>query len=198
MEETTQSYEAAASSRRRARKVSRSEFDIKYPEYKLYCERVKTFNKWPRGIKQRPEELAEAGFFYSGKGDEIVCFSCGLGICQLEPDDNLWVEHQRLLIHACSYLDLNHELLKTNEIKYQEYLKTKDSQKVESEQCNHLEDEATRSIETKCKVCLDRKANIVFLPCKHVAVCSQCVFGINEKCPICRGIIADKIPLFFS
>ena len=121
-----------------------------------------------------------------------------MGICQLEPDDNLWIEHEKLLIGECSYLNLNREILKTNQIKYQEHLNSKESQKVQLGQCNHSENEGTESIETKCKVCLDRKANIVFLPCKHVAVCSQCVFGINEKCIICRGIIKDKISLYFS
>lgn len=200
MDEFAQSYEVPASSRRRSRIVSRSELDIKYPEYKLYCDRVKTFDRWPRGIKQRPDEIAQAGFFYSGKGDEIVCFSCGLGMCQLEPEDNLWVEHKRLLIHACSYLELNRELLILNQIKYQDYIDSKDPNNVELEQYNDLENEATSSssIETKCKICLDRKVNIVFLPCKHAAVCSQCVFGLNEKCPICRENIKEKIPLFFS
>lgn len=162
---------------------------------------MKTFDKWPRGIKQKPDDLAEAGFFYSGKGDEIVCFSCGLGMCQLEPDDNLWVEHKRLLIHSCYYLELNREILNINQIKYNEYMNSKDSKNVVLEHHNQLENEATSSsssIETLCKICLDRKVNIVFLPCKHAAVCSQCVFGIDEKCPICREKITDKINLFFS
>lgn len=198
MEISTQSLEVPASSRRHSR--TRNESEIKYSEYKLHCDRLKTFSSWPRGIKQRPEELAEAGFFYSGKGDEIVCFSCGLGICQLEPDDNPWVEHKNLLIGNCAYLDLNNEILKYNQKIHQELMKSKESQSVKSEHCNQFENGAdiNNSIETKCKICLDRKANIVFLPCKHVAVCSQCVFGINEKCPICRGIISEKISLFYA
>ncbi|CAO1396288.1 unnamed protein product [Diamesa tonsa] len=68
------------------------------PDYELYSERLKTFTSWPIGIKQRPEELSAAGFYYSGCGDELLCYSCGLEMCQLEPDANPWVKHQHLKI----------------------------------------------------------------------------------------------------
>ena len=29
------------------------------------------FKSWPPGLKQKPEELAEAGFFYYGIGDQV-------------------------------------------------------------------------------------------------------------------------------
>lgn len=165
---------------------------------------MKSFASWPKGIKQRPQELVEAGFFYSGKGDEIICFSCAIGICQLEPDDNPWVEHKNLLINPCYYLDLNRDRLKINEIKYQELLEQKQLtvETKETEQTkpnNYSENEATNyNNDTICKVCLDRQANIVLLPCKHVAVCSQCVFGLNDKCPICRAKIGEKISLYYG
>ena len=38
-------------------------------EYSLEEHRLRTFNDrlWPRGLKQRPEDLAKAGFYYIGK-----------------------------------------------------------------------------------------------------------------------------------
>lgn len=41
----------------------------------------------------------------------------------------------------------------------------------------------TISEKTKCRVCKERKANTVFLPCKHEAVCSQCSHKITH-CPV--------------
>ena len=29
--------------------------------------RLATFKEWPSGLQQRPEELAEAGFYYTGR-----------------------------------------------------------------------------------------------------------------------------------
>ena len=29
--------------------------------------RLATFTEWPSGLQQRPEELAEAGFYYTGR-----------------------------------------------------------------------------------------------------------------------------------
>lgn len=201
---STQPYVGPPLSRRRSRRDSERDSDIRYPEYKLPFNRLKSFDSWPRGIKQRPQELVEAGFFYSGKGDEIVCFSCALGICQLEPDDNPWVEHKKLLINPCSYLDLNRDLLRTNEIKHEELLTQRmlvleAKQTDQTKQWYDLENEATSSNnDTQCKICLDRQANIVLLPCKHVVTCSQCVFGLNDKCPVCRGNIVEKISLYYS
>lgn len=44
--------------------------DVKYPKYKLEHNRVKTFKDWPKSLKQKPNELAAAGFFYTGIGDK--------------------------------------------------------------------------------------------------------------------------------
>lgn len=51
-----------------------------YPEYGTYDLRLKTFEHWPKALKQRPEQLVEAGFFYIGQGDRCVCFHCGGGL----------------------------------------------------------------------------------------------------------------------
>lgn len=54
------------------RKKSRVEDDVAYPDYRLPSIRMKSFETWPVGIKQRPEDLCEAGFFYSGQSDVTV------------------------------------------------------------------------------------------------------------------------------
>uniref|UniRef100_H2Z949 RING-type domain-containing protein n=1 Tax=Ciona savignyi TaxID=51511 RepID=H2Z949_CIOSA len=32
--------------------------------------------------------------------------------------------------------------------------------------------------ERKCKICLDRVSNIVFVPCGHLCCCSECADGM--------------------
>jgi hypothetical protein len=50
----------------------------------------------------------------------------------------------------------------------------------------------------ECLVCLtDRKATLA-RPCKHVTLCNACAKVVmlgDRKCPLCRGIIEEVIPL---
>nr|XP_045612278.1 death-associated inhibitor of apoptosis 1-like [Procambarus clarkii]XP_045612279.1 death-associated inhibitor of apoptosis 1-like [Procambarus clarkii]XP_045612280.1 death-associated inhibitor of apoptosis 1-like [Procambarus clarkii]XP_045612281.1 death-associated inhibitor of apoptosis 1-like [Procambarus clarkii]XP_045612282.1 death-associated inhibitor of apoptosis 1-like [Procambarus clarkii]XP_045612283.1 death-associated inhibitor of apoptosis 1-like [Procambarus clarkii]XP_04561228 len=62
----------------------------------LTCEsRLASFIKWPERVKQKPKELAEAGFFYCGLSDHVRCFHCGNGLRNWESDDAPWNEHAR-------------------------------------------------------------------------------------------------------
>jgi len=39
-----------------------------------------------------------------------------------------------------------------------------------------------------CKICFEKKIDVVVLECGHLAICSSCVKNVN-KCPICRKAI---------
>lgn len=48
-----------------------------------------------------------------------------------------------------------------------------------------------------CVICMDKLANIVCLPCKHLALCTLC--DAQQKvqlCPICRSAVQEKMPIF--
>jgi E3 ubiquitin-protein ligase LRSAM1 len=45
---------------------------------------------------------------------------------------------------------------------------------------------------TECVVCMDQECQIIFLPCGHLCCCEQCQVEIGE-CPMCRGVIENKI-----
>ncbi|RWS31282.1 putative inhibitor of apoptosis-like protein [Leptotrombidium deliense] len=49
--------------------------------------------KWPKDCKYKPEELAEAGFFYCGVSDCVKCFYCDVGICDWNKLRTPWIEH---------------------------------------------------------------------------------------------------------
>ena len=51
--------------------------------------RLHSFNKWPKQIKQTPEMLALSGFYYCGVGDYVDCFYCGFGVHEWEDYDNV-------------------------------------------------------------------------------------------------------------
>ncbi|XP_039967145.1 death-associated inhibitor of apoptosis 1 [Bactrocera tryoni] len=76
-----------------------------YPEYAIEAARLRSFAEWPRNMKQRPKELADAGFFYTGTGDRVKCFSCGCGLKDWDDDDEPWEQHA-LWLPKCRYLNL--------------------------------------------------------------------------------------------
>lgn len=74
-----------------------------YPNYATLESRLRTFKEWPLSIKQKPEELAGAGFFYTGKGDQTMCFSCGGGLKDWLEADDPWEQHARWFT-KCSFV----------------------------------------------------------------------------------------------
>ncbi|XP_052271107.1 inhibitor of apoptosis protein-like [Dreissena polymorpha] len=61
-----------------------------------------TFTNWPQHLSQRPEQLAEAGMYYTGVDDHCRCFACDGGLRKWEPGDDPWIEHCRWF-PACLY-----------------------------------------------------------------------------------------------
>lgn len=174
---------------------SKPEKDVAHPEYKTAVARLETFETklWPIGIRQKPRDLVEAGFFYSGQSDITICFSCGLAIGKWEVTDNPWVEHQVNLglTKECSYLKSNKDILEDNKKRYQNELQALKA-------AESTETLPSVSEDSACKVCFAKKSSVIFLPCGHVAVCSSCSLWIEDKCPICRSEIKEKISLYYA
>ncbi|KAM4886375.1 E3 ubiquitin-protein ligase XIAP isoform 3-T10 [Sylvia borin] len=72
--------------------------DSLYPKTPAMCSeetRVKSFHNWPLNGQLTPQELANAGFYYTGVGDQVACFCCGGKLKNWEPSDRAWSEHKR-------------------------------------------------------------------------------------------------------
>lgn len=76
-----------------------------YPNYSTKESRVRTFKGWLKSMRQVPDELAEAGFFYTGKGDQTVCFSCGGGLKYWDQSDDPWEQHAKWF-SKCSFVSM--------------------------------------------------------------------------------------------
>ncbi|XP_063622095.1 death-associated inhibitor of apoptosis 1-like [Cydia splendana] len=68
-----------------------------HPRYNTEADRLRTFKDWPKSMKQKPEELAEAGFYYIGQSDKTKCFYCDGSLKDWEEDDVPWEVHARWL-----------------------------------------------------------------------------------------------------
>lgn len=76
---------------------------LPHPEFSTYESRLITFHDWPISIQQQPEELANAGFYYTGMSDKTICFSCGGGLKNWEEHDIPLVQH-KICFPRCNYL----------------------------------------------------------------------------------------------
>jgi len=46
----------------------------------------------------------------------------------------------------------------------------------------------------ECVVCMERKCDIIFLPCGHLCACSLCDRDLTQ-CPLCRSAIAQRVKI---
>ncbi|KAH3729030.1 hypothetical protein DPMN_054993 [Dreissena polymorpha] len=74
----------------------------RYPRYTVERNRFESFSQWPHD-KPTPKECVESGFFYTGDGDMLRCFQCGIGLKDFSTEDNPVNEHIK---HSgtCQYL----------------------------------------------------------------------------------------------
>ncbi|XP_050169620.1 baculoviral IAP repeat-containing protein 7 isoform X1 [Myiozetetes cayanensis] len=66
-----------------------------YPEMVTEEMRLSTFQNWPQNSDIHPEQLARAGFFYTGRGDVVRCFYCDGGVRSWSFGDDPWREHAK-------------------------------------------------------------------------------------------------------
>ncbi|XP_013401394.1 inhibitor of apoptosis protein-like [Lingula anatina] len=66
--------------------------------------RVKSFQNWPVTAPVGATRLARAGFYYSGEGDKVICFSCNGRLQSWQPGDNPELEHKRHF-PTCDYIN---------------------------------------------------------------------------------------------
>lgn len=65
-----------------------------------FHERLRSFKNWPKNRRQSTREMAAAGLFYLGEGDDTKCFQCGEGLKHWDPEDSPWVEHAKWYPHC--------------------------------------------------------------------------------------------------
>jgi baculoviral IAP repeat-containing protein 7/8 len=164
----------------------------RYPSFKLLQDRLRTFDTWPIQLRQRPEELAAAGFYYSGKGDVTICHHCGIHIHLWEVEDDVIEQHLRWseeLKNTCRYIQVTKDLLGDRE-----------EPKTSIEHTVRKSDNKKQSKEVECSdylctVCLSNKLEVLYQPCRHIASCVSCALNLKD-CPVCRTKIESFIHVF--
>ncbi|CAB3360237.1 Hypothetical predicted protein [Cloeon dipterum] len=76
----------------------------KHPNFASLLKRTETFkNYWPLSMAQTGHELARAGFYYTGSGDMVICFHCGIGLKDWDREDDPFKQHVKWS-SACQFL----------------------------------------------------------------------------------------------
>ncbi|NWY96730.1 BIR7B protein, partial [Loxia curvirostra] len=175
-----------------------------YPEMVTEGMRLSTFENWPQNSSMHPEQLARAGFFYTGRGDVVRCFYCDGGVRSWSFGDDPWREHAKwypeceFLLHSRGREFVNSvqatfsgTLLAPFGLLFFSFFGKDVSQLSTEEQLRRLQEERM------CKVCMDRDVSVVFVPCGHLVACEECALNLR-LCPICRAVIQGSVRAFMS
>jgi baculoviral IAP repeat-containing protein 7/8 len=195
-----------------------------HPHYAVEAHRIKSFENWPKTIKQNSTQLSDAGFFYLGRDDHVCCFSCG-GILTDWDEDNPWEQHA-MHYSKCEYLKLmkGFEYIaliqkRKNESALADSGKTQNSRSFAEETsstelfCPYSSSLAASTLKltsltvsepktqltnsSLCKICYQNDYDTVFLTCGHIVACYQCALSVS-KCPCCRKLFTSVMRVYFS
>ena len=180
-----------------------------YPTYECYNKRLATFFErfWPVSLNQDNFKMAEAGFFYSGFGDIVICAFCGLSLNKWLPNDDPITEHRKFN-QDCKFVRLFQDKnSNTNRINLNSISSSLFNLRKNLDYYGNIvyfyfhEKILKRRIYNRiiniCKICLSEESNILILPCRHVSTCLTCTL-CTEICPICRSEIISTIKIFFA
>ncbi|XP_076060628.1 putative inhibitor of apoptosis [Oratosquilla oratoria] len=68
---------------------------IAHPQFNTTSERKRTFKLWQQENGALLDKIAEAGFFWAGLSDMVLCFHCNGGLFNWKAGDNPWKDHAR-------------------------------------------------------------------------------------------------------
>lgn len=149
-------------------------YEPKYTEYTTKASRYMTYEKWPKNAKQSPADLVAAGFFYTGIGDRVQCFYCGIGLNNWRDYHVAWEQHA-LWMKKCPFMRM---------LKGEGY-----AQEINDK----LKNVGNTPIDVAkiCKICYNNEPDVVYMPCSHVLACRFCAVQ-SANCPYC-GIKYEKV-----
>uniref|UniRef100_F6ZM33 RING-type domain-containing protein n=1 Tax=Ciona intestinalis TaxID=7719 RepID=F6ZM33_CIOIN len=169
------------------------------PHMRSVEQRLQTFTRsnWPaHRVRASILDISRAGLFYLGNSDRTKCWYCNGGLQNWEPNDDPWYEHAKWF-PECEFL------LQQKGIEYVYRVSSSTTHTTSSTRISaprstvvsgpHLSNESVKLEQSRmCKVCHRNQANMVLLPCGHVACCTTCGNDVTN-CPVCLADITDRV-----
>lgn len=180
-----------------------------HPTFNTYEARMQSFEGWPKSLKQKPDKLSEAGFYYTGKGDQTVCFHCGGGLKDWEENDDPWVEHALwfpkcihvILIKGHKFIEDVRQLKKAKQpiqdIPETPMSATQSTPSTSATEQTPNSEEKVIDDARICQICFQEERGVLFLPCGHIVACVKCAPSLST-CAVCRQPFSGTVRAFLS
>lgn len=174
-------------------------------DYRKLEDRMKSFNFWPPGMPVESKDLAEAGLYYTGRGDKVVCFSCNGGLKDWVKNDDPWLEHA-VWYPGCRFVISEKSekfIIESRKAKFEQQMIEENNQDsgYDSPESQEIQPENSDSQKTNdenlCIICCDQERSLVFIPCGHLVSCGRCAVNFTT-CPNCRSDITGSAKVRFS
>lgn len=71
-------------------------------KYCFEAGRSESFENWPHDGLCSPDNMAKAGFYFTGRSDLVKCFTCRVKLDDWDPEsDDPWTKHKELSPNCC-------------------------------------------------------------------------------------------------
>ncbi|AQQ80389.1 IAP-5 [Betabaculovirus altermyunipunctae] len=159
--------------------------------------RMRTFERWPVALRHMAFEMCLAGLYYTGVGDEVVCFVCGERFDEWWPNDVPCRRHHERSPH-CPYVVTN------------SFRSDAPPPPTTAAQPPRPAAQPTRTTATapdlqtiqhedhwrlpQCVACRAGYVGCVLTPCFHLCVCDKCSASTVE-CPVCASYVSGAFKI---
>lgn len=167
---------------------------IAFPNYSQLQNRLDSFERSALNsfVNDFKWELSEAGFFYTGKEDETICYYCGGGLKDWSETDQPWEEHARWFPKCPFVVVIKGEDFVNKHCERRNKVVT-EKRRISTNHIAVNEPAVAKGVE--CVVCLSFERDIVFLPCKHCCTCTSCGLSF-DNCVYCRTPVTSVMKVF--
>ena len=169
--------------------------------------RLQSFHgKWLKEYPVLAHAVAQAGFYYVGPHDRVVCPFCGGRVFNWNRGDSPLGEHVRLFPH-CPFVQASGEVASLLDVTPGEEgegggressssLALPPPLKSGTESLLEIKHENQRlKASNTCRVCFHAEVRCVFLHCSHLVCCIECAGKVYE-CPLCRAPVLGFIKTY--
>ncbi|XP_076449927.1 uncharacterized protein LOC143286183 [Babylonia areolata] len=180
-----------------------TDHEPRYRHFGFPSLRVGTFRGWPSNHSPSPNSLSDAGFFYGGYGDSVLCYTCGIGLRFWQSEDDPWIEHARIQpscffvksVQGQHFIDVAREMRRNNQHPTYREVRLEANRRRAAAQggdAGAVLSDDDPGVDLLCKVCYDRERTVMLMPCRHLAVCQPCG-QILQSCPVCHSGVESTL-----
>ncbi|KAF8785531.1 baculoviral IAP repeat-containing protein 7-B-like isoform X2 [Argiope bruennichi] len=168
-------------------------------DYSYEEERIKSFVTWEVYYPVDPVRLAKAGFYHSGRGDEVICFSCKGHVKNWNYGDVVLKKHAELFPDCDFVNNRSNNIPIIPPKKFQNHLRGNNGKVPVSNQAakvsqgvGNIDYNKMRSVQERLKT-FACNWPLSYVDVSKIAQAGFFYLGLEDKvqCPFCKGIVSN-------